>query len=136
MQFSPPPDIDSLPTRLPPLTSHDRDKMLPSLSSVTGDVMLDQQLPPPPPPASGPPSHWPSLNGPMAYRQPPPPPHQPDSPATMDVDGSSVASTATPPAGSEGTNGLSIDDPDVRLAAEALGDLRAGKTRPAVSRWT
>ncbi|KAL3959213.1 hypothetical protein ACCO45_007375 [Purpureocillium lilacinum] len=43
----------------------------------------------------------------------------------MDVDGSSVASTATPPAGSEGTNGLSIDDPDVRLAAEALGDLRA-----------
>ncbi|GJN74969.1 hypothetical protein PLICBS_009063 [Purpureocillium lilacinum] len=99
--------------------------MLPSLSSVTGDVMLDQHLPPPPPPASGPPSHWPSLNGPMAYRQPPPPPHQPDSPATMDVDGSSVASTATPPAGSEGTNGLSIDDPDVRLAAEALGDLRA-----------
>ncbi|UNI19574.1 transcriptional regulator opi1 [Purpureocillium takamizusanense] len=125
MQFSPPPDIDSLPTRLPPLTSHDRDKMLPSLSSVTGDVRLDR------PPPSGPPSHWPSLNGSMAYRQPPPPSQQqqqqqqPDSPANMDVDGSSVTSTATPPAGADGPNALSIDDPDVRLAAEALGDLRA-----------
>ncbi|POR35882.1 Clock-controlled protein 8 [Tolypocladium paradoxum] len=104
---------------LPPLTSHDRDRMLPSLSTLTGE-MPDQPPPPPPP-------HWPTLNSPMAYRQPQPPVHRADSPATMDLDGSSVASAATPERMLDGgpNNGLNLDDPDVRLAAEALGDLRA-----------
>ena len=123
MQFSPPPpDLDSLPNRLPPLTRHDRDRSLPSLSTLTGDVMLDQPPPPHPP-------QWTALNGPMAYRQPQQPPlHRADSPATMDFDASSVASTATPERLLDGgsNNSLNLDDPDVRLAAEALGDLRAG----------
>jgi len=42
-----------------------------------------------------------------------------DSPSGMDLD--------TPESrGRRGGSVLSIDDPDVRLAAEALGDLRAG----------
>lgn len=40
-----------------------------------------------------------------------------DSPGAMDLDDSR---------GVRGGSVLSIDDPDVRLAAEALGDLRAG----------
>ena len=45
-----------------------------------------------------------------------------DSPATMDID--------TPDSrGRRGGSVLSIDDPDVRIAAEALGDLRAGMWR-------
>ncbi|PNY24046.1 Clock-controlled protein 8 [Tolypocladium capitatum] len=64
----------------------------------------------------------------MAYRQPQPPVHRPDSPAAMDLDGSSIASATTPDYQLDGgpNNGLNLDDPDVRLAAEALGDLRAG----------
>lgn len=133
MHFSPPPDAAPPSAKLAPLASHDRDRVLPSLSSVTADAMLDQHFAPPPPPPlpPGPPSHWPSLKGPMAYRQPPPPPspRHPDSPAAMDLDASSVASAASGPDAAP-PNGLSIDDPDVRLAAEALGDLRAGMPPP------
>lgn len=43
-----------------------------------------------------------------------------DSPSTMDID------AATPDSRRAGSV-LSIDDPDVRIAAEALGDLRAGQ---------
>ena len=126
MQFSPPPDADSLPNRLPPLNHHGNDRVLPSLSSVTGihalrgDPLRDQQnhhslqqLPP--------------MNGPFAYRQysgsigP-----RADSPATMDFDGSNSVTSAPSPDRHSSTNSLTLDDPDVRLAAEALGDLRAG----------
>lgn len=69
---------------------------------------------------------WPSSNPLTAYYQPGPsqlsPKSRPthvDSPSMMDVD--------TPDSrGRRGGSVLSIDDPDVRLAAEALGDLRAG----------
>ncbi|KAL6879151.1 transcription factor Opi1 domain-containing protein [Trichoderma novae-zelandiae] len=153
-QFPSPSDSD----RLPPLVDHDGDsRILPSLSSITGDVAMrgddqhrhSQHLHSPhnlhtlpsihsPPPLH--PNHWPSpFNGPAAsslnsYRQPPPPPpfHGPDSPATvMDMDGSaSVASAASPSPdriydGTPTPSSVTLDDPDVRLAAEALGDLRA-----------
>ncbi|KAH0497882.1 hypothetical protein TgHK011_005164 [Trichoderma gracile] len=152
-QFPSPSDND----RLPPLVHHDGDStVLPSLSSITGDVAMrgdDQhrhsQHPHSPqhlhslPSIHSPPplhaNHWPSpFNGPAAsslnsYRQQPPPPfHAPDSPATaMDMDGSaSVASAASPSPdriydGTPTPSSLTLDDPDVRLAAEALGDLRA-----------
>lgn len=127
MQFSPPPDVDALSTRLPPLNHHDNDKMLPSLSSVTGvhafrgDHMLDQQN------LTSQPPQWPPLNGPLAYRQPPhPSTHRADSPATMDLDGSNSVTSAPSPDRHSSNNSLNLDDPDVRLAAEALGDLRAG----------
>ncbi|KAH6611463.1 clock controlled [Trichoderma cornu-damae] len=129
--------------RLPPLVRRDVDnRILPSLSTITGDVAADHHRhslhsPPPPPPPLLHPNHWPaSLNGSAAsplnsYRQPPPF-HAPDSPATaMDMDGSaSIASAASPSPdrlydGTPTPTSLTLDDPDVRLAAEALGDLRA-----------
>ncbi|KAK0121624.1 hypothetical protein ONS95_009912 [Cadophora gregata] len=69
---------------------------------------------------------WPSSNPLTAYYQPGPSALSPktqssmgmDSPKTMDLDG-------TDSRGRRGGSVLSIDDPDVRLAAEALGDLRA-----------
>ncbi|KAJ5050864.1 uncharacterized protein L3040_002732 [Drepanopeziza brunnea f. sp. 'multigermtubi'] len=71
-------------------------------------------------------SIWPSSNPLAAYYQPGPSALSPktqtsvglDSPRTMDLE---------PPdsRGRRGGSVLSIDDPDVRLAAEALGDLRA-----------
>lgn len=138
-QFASPSDSD----RLPPLVHHDGDdRILPSLSSITGDIEphrhpQHQHLHSPPPPMQ--PNHWPSsFNASSAsplnsYRQPPPFP-APDSPATvMDVDGSASIASATSPSPDrlyEGTptpSSLTLDDPDVRLAAEALGDLRAGQ---------
>ncbi|KAL6897733.1 Opi1 domain-containing protein [Trichoderma evansii] len=136
-QFASPSESD----RLPPLVHHDGDnRILPSLSSITGDIEphrhpQHQHLHNPPPPLQ--PNHWPSsFNASSAsslnsYRQPPPFP-APDSPATvMDVDGSASIASATSPSPDrlyEGTptpSSLTLDDPDVRLAAEALGDLRA-----------
>ncbi|PNP49661.1 hypothetical protein THARTR1_09672 [Trichoderma harzianum] len=147
-QFPSPSDND----RLPPLVHHDGDsRTLPSLSSITGDVAMrgdDQHRPlqhlhslPNPPPLHQNQSqnqnqnqnHWPSsFNASLhSYRQPPPF-HAPDSPATiMDMDGAaSVASAASPSPdrlydGTPTPSSLTLDDPDVRLAAEALGDLRA-----------
>jgi hypothetical protein len=53
--------------------------------------------------------------------------HTIDSPTRMDLDAStnSVVSAASPD-GLARAGSVSLDDPDVRLAAEALGDLRAG----------
>jgi hypothetical protein len=76
------------------------------------------------------PTHWPSSNPLSAYYQPSTLQSSPtirstvgvDSPSTMDVDGANSDSRSRR-AGSV----LSMDDPDVRIAAEALGDLRAGK---------
>lgn len=69
---------------------------------------------------------WPSSNPFVSYYQPLQRPHGSpgsgstrgvDSPGAMDLDDSHVLRCGSV---------LSIDDPDVRLAAEALGDLRAG----------
>lgn len=73
-------------------------------------------------------THWPSLNPFTTYYTPS---HaQPaDSSARMDLDVSSnsAMSAASPDRYYEGrAASVSLDDPDVRMAAEALGDLRAG----------
>lgn len=127
--------------KLPPLAHHDRDdKMLPSLSTITGshafrggDLVLDQKHMA---------FHQQQLHhqhqhqhqhqhahshSPMPYRQLPPQSHP--SPAAMDIDmSSSMASTPSPDRHHESTSSsITLDDPDVRLAAEALGDLRAGR---------
>lgn len=95
--------------------------MLPSLSSLTADARPGHRQPPP--------SHWPTLTSPLAYRPPQSRAHAVDSPAAMDLDAGSVVSAATPDRQLDGgcNGGLTLDDPDVRLAAEALGDLRAGQ---------
>ncbi|QUC22531.1 uncharacterized protein UV8b_06772 [Ustilaginoidea virens] len=128
MQFSPPPDVDALSTRLPPLTHHDDDKMLPSISTVTGVYPLCRDpirdgLNFAPHPSQ---QQWPPLAGPLAYRQPPPiSAHRSNSPATMDLDGTNSVASVPSPGPLSPRNSVTLDDPDVRLAAEALGDLRA-----------
>ncbi|CAK7567543.1 MAG: transcriptional regulator opi1 [Sporothrix epigloea] len=133
------PPIQSLPN-----SGHDNDtrhKPLPSISSFAGSIAgsttslassatsittvdsLDA------PPYSA--THWPSLNPLTAYYAPG---HAQssgvDSPLRMDVDSSSTGSTV--PAGATSpdrfgvrASSVSLEDPDVRMAAEALGDLRA-----------
>ncbi|KAK3325062.1 transcription factor Opi1-domain-containing protein [Apodospora peruviana] len=108
------PDVPK--TELPPIQLHN-DKSgpawptLPPLSSVTGGqpppfAPIQQQRPEPP-------KHWPSLNPLTAFYQPS---HAKD--AEM---------KAASPNYYDGrrSGSVSLDDPDVRMAAEALGDLRA-----------
>ncbi|KAM0549820.1 hypothetical protein ACHAPJ_009259 [Fusarium lateritium] len=119
IKFPDVPDTD-LPTSLPPLArlEADNDIKLPSLSSLTSEMALE------------PPKAWPLLH-------PIPPYHAPlglqtiDSPTRMDLDASSnsVVSAASPDRLLDArASSVSLDDPDVRLAAEALGDLRAAST--------
>ncbi|KAG5800249.1 hypothetical protein H9Q69_000686 [Fusarium xylarioides] len=129
MAFSPPaysnvaspnaikfPDVPSdIPTSLPPLARFDADNdtKLPPLSSLTSEMVME------------PTKTWLPLH-PMPY--PPVLAHSIDSPTRMDLDGSSnsVVSAASPDGLLDARAGsVSLDDPDVRLAAEALGDLRA-----------
>jgi hypothetical protein len=107
------PAMDLLPMhnerRLPPLPS------TPAESRVAPEPLAESHF-------------WPSSNPLTAYYQPGPSRLSPktkasESPNTVDVD--------TPDSrGWRGSSVLSIDDPDVRLAAEALGDLRAGMPYP------
>ncbi|KAL1862601.1 hypothetical protein VTK73DRAFT_6728 [Phialemonium thermophilum] len=133
-------------TELPPIrteadrVSHSDHQSLPSLSTVAGSHL--PTYPPPPPssqstesssvsPLPPPPrvDRWPSLNPLTAYYNPSHVQGAP-SPQRMDIDASS-SGTATLSAPSpdrlyEGRgSSISLDDPDVRMAAEALGDLRA-----------
>ncbi|RWA08663.1 hypothetical protein EKO27_g6457 [Xylaria grammica] len=124
---------------------------LPSISSITAAadaaassspspstqqlVTSSQCSPPVPPPLT----HWPSLNPLTAYYTPS---HvqNPEPPLRMDVDtssngASSAHSTSTavysasPDRFLDGrASSVSLDDPDVRMAAEALGDLKAERT--------
>ncbi len=78
--------------------------------------------------AANPANHWPSLNPLTAYYTPS---HAQtgEPPMRMDLDSSSNsgASAASPDRFLDGrASSVSLDDPDVRMAAEALGDLRAG----------
>ncbi|KAI0123335.1 transcription factor Opi1-domain-containing protein [Xylariales sp. AK1849] len=150
---SPLPAFPDVPkTELAPLkfmnsSQHDKKKKkktLPSLSSLTvsspksmytsppSQPQTQPSFPPaptyapPPPPARPQPTHWPSLNPLTAYYTPS---HAEEvEPLRMEEDSSSnsVASAASPDQFDHGrSSSVSLDDPDVRLAAEALGDLRA-----------
>ena len=109
-------NFPSVPTADPPQIHHER--KLPPLPAAPTEPNLRAEQPV---------EHqftWPSQNPLTAYYQPGPSALSPktksiDSPTAMDVD--------TPDSRSRrGGSVLSIDDPDVRIAAEALGDLRAG----------
>lgn len=107
---------------------------LPSLSTLTASSAPLYTPSHPPEPAYSPPepppvNHWPSLNPLTAYYTPS---HvqDADSPMRMDVDANSNsgASAPSPDRFQDGrASSVSLDDPDVRMAAEALGDLRAGQ---------
>jgi hypothetical protein len=150
--------VDRHPPRRSSHDDHERSRnnslVLPSLSSITGgplpgpDTMMLNQQPVPSVP------QWPHPSSSMTSSQhssppsfsqiqsrsqsqsrsplPPPPPaaahaQRFDSPATMELDTISNSGISAPSPGR--ASSVSLDDPDVRLAAEALGDLRAGKWR-------
>ena len=107
---------------------------LPSILSVTGSQSQSYSPRSQPKESTPPtPSHWPSLNPLTAYYTPS---HaqSADSPPRMDVDTINGGSSGTLSVGSPDiyydarANSVSLDDPDVRMAAEALGDLKAGKS--------
>ena len=116
-------NLPSVPTADPPPNqSIHHERTLPPLPSVSADTRYRSEEPF---------TNWPSSNPLTAYYQPGPSQLSPktgpaagvDSPSRMDVD--------TPDSrGRRGGSVLSMDDPDVRLAAEALGDLRAGMLQP------
>jgi len=85
-------------------------RTLPSLSSVTDGLKA--------PPEPAPLTQWPSLNPYSAFYAPS---------YTQPTEAPSVERTAaSPECFSRRSASVSLDDPDVRMAAEALGDLRAG----------
>jgi hypothetical protein len=117
------PDVPK--TELPPIQSQSdvatgANNTLPSLSSVTGPQPHLYQSPRSTEPSYSPPpsqpAQWPSLN-PLTTYYTPSHVQTSDSPQRMDVDVNSSGRASS----------VTLDDPDVRMAAEALGDLRAGQ---------
>jgi hypothetical protein len=143
------PDVPSGDLVLPPPTNSPRHSenssqgRLPPFSSLTGgeampirgDMALHQARSPP---LSAPaPPQWAQLHAartlpPLGHFAQPSPmsiSQRTDSTGTIDADTGStgVISAASPDRYLDARSGsVSLDDPDVRLAAEALGDLRAG----------
>ncbi|KAK2069093.1 hypothetical protein P8C59_003700 [Phyllachora maydis] len=85
----------------------------------------------PSPPLKSAADHWPCLNPLTAYYTPDhvqaPVPFREHPPRyRMDIDMTGTQAVASPARTADGrASSVSLDDPDVRLAAEALGDLRA-----------
>lgn len=114
-------------TELPPIqASYERSagvlsQTLPPLSSVTGSqVQRHAPLPQPtepshPAPSSRVTNHWPSLNPFTTYY----------SPSYLEP-GESSPSMDSERSGGRRAASVSLDDPDVRIAAEALGQMRTG----------
>ncbi|OHW98357.1 clock controlled protein [Colletotrichum incanum] len=105
--------IEQQPT---PPSQHQQQRQQPQLPSLARSTTTTVPV-----------THWPSLN-PLTTFYTPSHAQSADSPARMDLDVSSnsVMSAASPDRFYEGrAASVSLDDPDVRMAAEALGDLRA-----------
>ncbi|KAH6664450.1 transcription factor Opi1-domain-containing protein [Halenospora varia] len=115
--------------------SHDPQSLeFPSVPIADPPTVRHERTLPPLPPAPAEPRHrqeehqfvWPSSNPLTAYYQPGPSQLSPKNSSTVGMDSPSRMDLDTPDSrGRRGGSVLSIDDPDVRLAAEALGDLRA-----------
>ena len=113
-----PHDMSSIPAQDSSAIHHER--TLPPLPAAPAEAKLAPES------AAEPPFTWPSSNPLTAYYQPGPSQLSPKSKAS---DSPKIADMGTPDSRHwRGSSVLSIDDPDVRLAAEALGDLRAGKS--------
>lgn len=161
LAFPDPPSTELAPLQLHPHADHAaNNNPLPSLASLTGtpapssssssrrfpphsatphDTTNTPYSPPPPPPSRL--RSWPSGNPYSAYYAPG---HgRADSPLRMDIDatsngngnGNGIIRAPLSPDNNVvvRATSVSLDDPDVRMAAEALGDLRAGECfAPAV----
>jgi hypothetical protein len=73
------------------------------------------------------PTPWPSSNPLSAYYQPTTSHTSPTTPSAVGMHSPNPMDMDSDLRSRRGGSVLSMDDPDVRLAAEALGDLRAGK---------
>jgi len=118
------PFVETPTTELPPIQPHHErassttNHSLPSLSSVTSGL----QPKPEPRPA---PTQWPSLNPYTVFYAPGY--AKPAEVSSLSSRPDADASAASPERYYDRRSGsVSLDDPDVRMAAEALGDLRAG----------
>lgn len=128
LQFPDAPTTDLPPIQPASALGQENGNALPSLSSVTGcqsflhapSQVADSSNTPQPPPA---PSQWAAQGHRDSFQ-----PRAAESPAKMDAETSSnsAVSAASPEYFDGRASSVSLDDPDVRLAAEALGDLRAG----------
>lgn len=137
LRFPDPPKAELAPIKPIYTPGHDEkistNNHLPSLSTLTASS-APLYTPPHPsepsysPPAPPPLAHWPCINPLTAYYNPSHAQNA-ESPMRMDVDtnSSSGLSASSPDRFQDGrASSVSLDDPDVRMAAEALGDLRAG----------
>jgi len=108
--------FDGSTTELAPIQSQNGKgvpESLPSLSSVTNGL--------PPSPEPRPTTCWPNLNPLAVYYSPGM--QTGETPSRVDREGSSTSSERYHDRRSAS---VSLDDPDVRMAAEALGNLRTG----------
>lgn len=114
-------NLPSVPsTALPPI-HHER-----TLPPLPVSAPAEQRLIPDPVPE--PQFAWPSSNPLTAYYRPGPSQLSPKDTSTSDMEWPSAMDVDTPDRNRRGASVLSIDkdDLDVRIAAEALGELRAG----------
>lgn len=137
LDFPDPPSTELAPLQLNAHADHAGNNSLPSLASLTGtsapssrrfastSTTHDTNTPYSPSPSRI--RSWPSGNPYSAYYAPG---HgRADSPLRMDLDTASNGTRAplSPDNMAVRASSVSLDDPDVRMAAEALGDLRAGE---------
>ncbi|KAK3370700.1 transcription factor Opi1-domain-containing protein [Podospora didyma] len=110
--------------KTPSASTHTR---LPSLSSVTGSSPQQRFLPQQqvPEPSSAAPTHWPSLNPLTAYYSPS---HVKPMELPHHLRADTSVNAPSEPYSGRRAGSVSLDDPNVRIAAEALGDLRAAET--------
>jgi hypothetical protein len=118
--------------QLPPLSSQNLPRpSLDATSRPTSSMQLEPPARPVEPDANAysqpQPTVWPSTNPFVAYYQHPQLTAQPASQHASPRGVDSPSSYSGDGGAGRGGSVLSFDDPDVRLAAEALGDLRAGK---------
>ncbi|ROV92444.1 hypothetical protein VSDG_06636 [Cytospora chrysosperma] len=129
LSFLDPPSNELAPLQFNPSLDNSLNS-LPSLASLTGSstsssrffapssATSDTSYSPPPRPRA-----WPTGNPYSVYYNAP----SADSPARMDIDGMShgMRGPMSPDPMGARASSVSLDDPDVRMAAEALGDLKA-----------
>lgn len=108
------------------LTQIHHERTLPPLPSAHAEQRYRQE---PPAATEAPPFVWPSSNPLTAYYQPGPSQLSPKDRATSRLDSPSLMDIDSQDRSRRGASVLSIDkdDMDVRIAAEALGELRAGR---------
>ncbi|KAM0328850.1 hypothetical protein ACHAQA_005266 [Verticillium albo-atrum] len=128
------------PSRNPPPIPTSRASTSTSTLTATSTATAPPPVPKQPEPVVPAVTHWPSLNPFTTYYTPSHVQQATQSPARMDVDtastGNSHSGTSPDRLYDARSVSVSLDDPEVRLAAEALGDLKADFVNSPPSRST